>query len=194
MGTIREFCMIEVWRQGYFPESEYYLEAVSRMERGFQWAKERSKLRHICDNGHIFDGEATYGPSDDGRYMYHYGPECLLCGEEGKPLPNIPKVSDVLSLGVLIDPSNSVNHWRTTDVRIRGSEDIPPGADEVRNRMARLFCMIEYMTPEEFYKEFMMVHPFVDGNGRTGKVVYNWMKGTLDNPVFPPNFFGTGVP
>ena len=45
------------------------------------------------------------------------------------------------------------------------------------------------MTPEEAYKEFQIIHPFEDGNGRVGKIIYNKLKNSLDNPTFPPIFF-----
>lgn len=46
-------------------------------------------------------------------------------------------------------------------------------------------------SPEDmFYKMYEEIHPFSDGNGRTGKILYNYLCGTLENPIWPPNFFG----
>ena len=43
----------------------------------------------------------------------------------------------------------------------------------------------------EAYREFEEIHPFEDGNGRTGKIILNWINGTLIQPIFPPdNFWG----
>jgi len=40
------------------------------------------------------------------------------------------------------------------------------------------------------YYVFELIHPFSDGNGRTGKIILNYLYHTLDDPVFPPDFFG----
>lgn len=47
---------------------------------------------------------------------------------------------------------------------------------------------------DQFYYEYEQIHPFVDGNGRSGKILYNYLKNTLDVPVMPPNFWGSSNP
>lgn len=47
---------------------------------------------------------------------------------------------------------------------------------------------------DQFYFEYENIHPFKDGNGRTGKILYNYLKGTLDNPQMPPNFYSGSNP
>jgi fido (protein-threonine AMPylation protein) len=43
------------------------------------------------------------------------------------------------------------------------------------------------MAPLEAYVEYEEIHPFVDSNGRTGKIILNYLNGTLLDPIFPPN-------
>jgi len=35
------------------------------------------------------------------------------------------------------------------------------------------------LTPHEFYKELMYIHPWIDGNGRIGFLAYNLLNGTF---------------
>ena len=51
------------------------------------------------------------------------------------------------------------------------------------------------ITPEDqFYYEYENIHPFRDGNGRSGKVIYNYLRGTLNDPVLPPNYWNISNP
>lgn len=94
--------------------------------------------------------------------------------------------STVRAIGKMIDEANE-NGYRDGPVWIGGdlkNEFI------VHDEMQQLLSMQHTLSPDIFYKEFERIHPFFDGNGRTGKVLFNWLNNTLDNPVWPPDFFG----
>lgn len=81
--------------------------------------------------------------------------------------------------------------YRDSEVGINGSEWKPPRANEVRKLMGRLVA--EYkkikkkLHPVElsgwFHNKLVQIHPFTDGNGRTSRLVMNWI---LMKKKYPP--------
>jgi len=67
--------------------------------------------------------------------------------------------------------------YRKLDVRISGSDHIPPAPNLIPEKMSELFNMandcdiIEFVA--RFHLEFESVHPFIDGNGRVGRLLLN---------------------
>jgi len=54
--------------------------------------------------------------------------------------------------------------------------------------------LVPMLSPRGAYLTFELIHPFRDGNGRTGKVIYNMLLNSMEDPQFPPDYFGGGVP
>jgi Fic family protein len=106
---------------------------------------------------------------------------------------SVRKVTEinVRAWGMLVKPIND-GCWRKCGVRV-GSHIAPP-PQEVPRLMQRWIENLPNMTPEQAYKEFQLVHPFRDGNGRVGKIVYNLLSGSLEDPKLPPNFFNCSNP
>lgn len=107
-----------------------------------------------------------------------------------------PGVSDAIRLGKLVEPQKNAKGFRKVGVRVGTSVKMPHG--QVPQAIRSLFTHgIEAhangeLSAIEFFREYEEVHPFVDGNGRTGNLIYNWLKGTLNTPEMPPDLWGQG--
>lgn len=133
--------------------------------------------------------------SKDG-YMDRYGKICRDIIQ--------PTVADVLNLGKLIEPNDNAMGFRTCGVQIGQElkldwEDIPrqmvnlmeavrDGAFEPRS-IGNGLSTTRNNGANSFFKAYEEIHPFRDGNGRTGAVLFNWLNGTLYKPVWPDNCF-----
>jgi hypothetical protein len=96
-----------------------------------------------------------------------------------------PTVEDAITLGQIIEPVTNQMGIRKHNVQV-GHRLCPPPFG-LRASLDTLFTKIHQLSPMQFYYQFELIHPFGDGNGRTGKILLNWINGTLQNPIFPPN-------
>ncbi len=96
----------------------------------------------------------------------------------------------ILELAALIEPSLNRAGYRKVNVMV--GDDIPPIWQNVPRLMAQLVEAVPDLSAEQVFKEFEEIHPFRDGNGRVGNILWNMRNGTLggDRIDFPPNVFG----
>ncbi len=99
----------------------------------------------------------------------------------------LPTMIDTVELGKYIERKKNARGFRRVGVRV--GHRICPTPDEVWARLPLLFEHVEDLEPFSFYRKFELIHPFVDGNGRVGKILLNWLNRMLLNPIFPPNNF-----
>ena len=73
--------------------------------------------------------------------------------------------------------------YRNSEVRITGSEHIPPKPSEVNASMQKLFEEYDMKKKELhpielatlIHNKLVKIHPFTDGNGRTSRLLMNWI-------------------
>lgn len=91
----------------------------------------------------------------------------------------------ILNLGALVEPEKNLRGFRHTSVRF-ADYSFAPDAEIIPDAITSL-CNAG-LTAAEFYQEFEEIHPFIDGNGRVGSLLFNLINKTLDNPIKPPIF------
>jgi len=87
-------------------------------------------------------------------------------------------IKEIHSLVLMGEPTDR-GRYREVSVQITGANDIPPHPIEVPLKMDNL--LNEYKNDSrhpiikiaDFHIKFERIHPFVDGNGRTGRLVLN---------------------
>lgn len=61
-------------------------------------------------------------------------------------------------------------------IQVRVGNHIPPKPEDVKSEMLRWFKDYKTLTPKEAHIRFETIHPFVDGNGRVGRMLMWWME------------------
>lgn len=97
----------------------------------------------------------------------------------------LPSLAYIEYWGKTLEPLANEHGFRTCRVFVGGMEGASP--IEVVPRLEQLWRDGTNLAPMEFYRAFEEIHPFADGNGRTGKILLNWLNETLLDPIFPPS-------
>jgi Fic family protein len=87
----------------------------------------------------------------------------------------------IKDIAIIINKNiNEINDFRHESVFIRGAEYIPPKAYEVPTRITYLIDSLNNTVYDsiwdrlaDFHINFERIHPFIDGNGRTGRLLVN---------------------
>lgn len=110
------------------------------------------------------------------KKAYRYVKRCIA---EGKPLSEtiVKNIHAILTENIIIG-----GIYRNQEVRISGAGHTPPAGNEMYRQIKDFYSDLDWkkkaLNPIEYaawtHAEFVRIHPFIDGNGRTSRLIMNY--------------------
>ena len=145
-------------------------------------AKESSK--RISDACKIECDRQKVGPTEHRYLIDAYN---LILTKEWRDKKKL-SLAEILTLSSMVEPEKAKGLRRTPVTFANGTSGLSP--DLIPRALEALLEGQEEIPLDVFVKEFLVIHPFVDGNGRTAFLLYNLLAKNFDYPVALPDYFG----
>jgi hypothetical protein len=110
---------------------------------------------------------------------------------------DFPSVKTIQILASKVEPRTNKlsaerpDNFRKVDVIVGDRLAVTPSWQEVPRIMDALIDAWNDLSADDWYRAFQEIHPFADGNGRVGAILWNAHRGTLDADKLevPPDFW-----
>lgn len=168
-------------------------------ERNIRFLNESNKIESFTE---IDYNEKTYQKVDKGHFGAFVASQELAAAKKtltAKAIKTWQKLisEEQIPFGHHIE-ENQIGHLRSINVRIVGKPTPPPHHDDVPLLLSNLLEDInnalkdpkKFQDDAEFSKftgesflEYERIHPFADGNGRTGRLIANYIATYCERPI-----------
>lgn len=142
------------------------------------YIRESCEMQNATEPNDFIGMALAYQYAFRGMYLIEYNRDALIC------MGDMP----TLICNVRAEPQ-WVEFRCMPAVFANGNITTVNTRETILRTLKMLIESYRILTPIEFYKMFEEIHPWDDGNGRVGSLLFNLVNGTIMDPIHPPKIW-----